>query len=86
VKYAVYGRWDHEQLVPTHAVERISERFRPDDESACVWIDAHDACTLRTSLEIEADTAENAIVLGHLAGRPTEVVVMTETEQSNWTP
>ncbi len=93
--YSVYGRWNHGAEIRSTVVEQISAAFRPDDESVCVWLEPNDPYVLRISADVEATTYEDALILGRsaldeaaklvpLAGRPVEVVAMTEEGQSTW--
>jgi hypothetical protein len=93
--YAI-GRWDHGSPLRPTDLEQISATFRPDDEGACVWTEVDEPAVLRLTADVEAPSFDEALRLGHvalqeaastasLAGRPTELVAMTEEGRPAWT-
>lgn len=97
VIFAIYGRWDHGEPVPSADVATISRSFRPGDESVCVWVEADEPNTLLISIDAKAASYEDALDQGRdalaeavgtasLRGRPVDVVAMTEEGQVTWSP
>jgi hypothetical protein len=75
----------------------ISATFRPVDEGVCVWTEADEPEVLRLTIDVEAQSFEEALRLGRaelreaastasLSGHLTEVVAMTDEGQATWTP
>jgi hypothetical protein len=96
VIFSIDVLWNCGEPVQSKIESAFAEAFRPQDESACVWIDDRRADVLRMSWEVEADEYEQAINMGldeirtaasaaALAGRPVEVVAMTEAGHARWT-
>jgi hypothetical protein len=97
VIYAVYGRWEQGSPLRPRDVEKVNAAFRPGDEDVCVWTEPDEPTLLRVSVDVEAQSYEEAPILGQealseaastalLAGAASELVAITEQGQAVWIP
>jgi hypothetical protein len=64
MKIGIDGRWRSPVPVSQHDLEVVSQRYRPDDEFACIFIDEQDPFVLRIQVDVEASDLGDALTVG----------------------
>jgi hypothetical protein len=93
--FAVYADWHTPQPVDDAVLASASRAFRSEDESVCVWISNRDPSVLAFSVDVAAQTWEEAASIGRsyfasgsfpngLPGRLARVVAMDDERQFVW--
>jgi hypothetical protein len=97
VIFNIDAAWSYGRTVTANDEAAFSTAFRPADESVCVWIAENRPGVLRITFDIEAgdyayeDALDSALselrgLNAHgLAGKPVELVAMTQDGLARWT-
>ncbi|HEY3631303.1 MAG TPA: hypothetical protein VGL21_10415 [Jatrophihabitantaceae bacterium] len=97
VRGAISGRWDHGAAIDAATVSQVNAKFWTSDDSVCVWVDGRRPSVLCVSIDVAANTDDEAIAEGRsaldeavrtvsLTGDPVEIVAMTDTGMITWSP
>ncbi len=93
--FAVYADWHTAQPIDDAVLASASRSFRTEDESVCVWISKRDPSVLAVSVDVAAETLEEAANIGRsyfesgsfptaVPGRLARVVAMDDERQFVW--
>jgi hypothetical protein len=93
--FAVYADWHTPQPIDDAVLAAASRSFRTEDETVCVWISERDPSVLAFSIDVAAQTLEEAANIGRsyfesgslptaVTGRLAQVVAMDDERQFVW--